>query len=61
MANVNLLACQLFDECTFSGSSYTHDRDIDVFKTTKHNCVSDDTAQSLVEKGLNSSSSLQLS
>ena len=34
MANINLLACQLFDECTLSSSSYTHDRDIDVFKAT---------------------------
>ena len=61
MANIDLLARQLFDERTLSSPSYAHDRDIDVLKATKHNCVSDDTAQSVVGKDLYSSSSLELS
>ena len=38
MANIDLLARQLFDERTLSSPSYTHYRDIDVLKATKHNC-----------------------
>ena len=57
---MNLHARQLFDERTLSGPSYIRDREINVLKATKDECVSDGTGRTVVGRDSYPSSLLRL-